>query len=189
VEPWGTGAFEDTLEQARCGDELAFAQLWRWLNPSLLRWLGVVVPGADDDVASEVWLSVVRGLDEFSGGEREFRAWVFVVARRRATDWVRKRRRRPVTVGLSDVEVVQLHDASAGVLEDEAIAYTMALLAPLAPDQAEVISLRVLAGLTVAETAVVVEKSEGAVRILCHRGLRALAGQLAEVDLARGVTK
>jgi RNA polymerase sigma-70 factor (ECF subfamily) len=61
------------------------------------------------------------------------------------------------------------------------------MLRQLRPDQAEVVALRVIAGLTVTETAAVVNKSDGAVRVLCHRGLRALARQL-HTEIAEGVT-
>jgi hypothetical protein len=56
----GSGAFEDVPDKAQRGDQSAFADLWRSLHPPLLRWLGVVAPGGVEDVASEVWLSVVR---------------------------------------------------------------------------------------------------------------------------------
>jgi RNA polymerase sigma-70 factor (ECF subfamily) len=189
VEPWvGPGAFEDVLKRARTGDESAFAVLWRWLHPPLLRWLGVVAPDGGDDVASEVWLSVVRGLDSFEGGEREFRGWVFTIARRRAVDWARHRRRQPVTAILNGVDMAAPVDASETLLADAAIEAAVSLLRELSPDQAEVVALRVIAGLTVTETASVVNKSDGAVRVLCHRGLRALARRL-HAEVREGVTR
>lgn len=58
----------------------------------------------------------------------------------------------------------------------------------LAPDQAEVIFLRVLAELDVEDVAAVLGKTPGAVRVLQHRALRRLREQLA-TELARGVTQ
>jgi RNA polymerase sigma-70 factor, ECF subfamily len=188
VQAWaGSGAFEDVLRGARAGDESAFAVLWRWLHPALLRWLGVVAPGGVDDVASEVWLSVIRNLDSFEGSERDFRGWVFTIARRRAIDWARHRRRHPVTGTLDGVDVAIPADASEGLWADAAVEAAVALLGELNSDQAEVVALRVIAGLTVTETAAVVNKSDGAVRVLCHRGLRALARRLV-ADVGEGVT-
>ena len=60
----------------------------------------------------------------------------------------------------------------------------VALLAALPRDQAEIILLRVVAGLSSLEVAHMVGKSPGAVRVAAHRGLRRLA---AMVDRA-GVT-
>jgi RNA polymerase sigma-70 factor (ECF subfamily) len=175
VEAWGgPGAFADVLDAARTGDERAFSALWRWLNPALMRWLAVTVPDGRDDVASEVWMSIVRALDIFEGDERKFRGWVFTMARRRAIDWGRRRRRHRDAPLPDGVDPPSPSDASEAVSEATAVEAAIALLRQLKPDQAEVVALRVIAGLTVGETAAVVDKSEGAVRVLCHRGLRAL---------------
>jgi RNA polymerase sigma-70 factor (ECF subfamily) len=176
------------LDDARAGDESAFAVLWRWLHPPLLRWLGVVAPDGGEDVAADVWLSVVRGLDSFDGTERDFRGWVFTIARRRAIDWGRNRRRQPTTVDLQGIDVASGIDPGEVISGEAAVERAISLLRQLHPDQAEVVALRVIAGLTVPETAAVVNKSEGAVRVLCHRGLRSLARRL-QADVETGVTR
>ena len=79
-------AFSVTLTSAQGGDETAFACLFRDVQPALLRYLHVITPEADD-VAGETWLQVVKGLPGFSGGEEAFRAWLFTIARHRATDF------------------------------------------------------------------------------------------------------
>jgi RNA polymerase sigma-70 factor, ECF subfamily len=176
VEAWpGPGPFEDVLSEALAGDERSFAALWRWANPSLVRWLGVVAPGTGEDLASDVWISVIRGLGFFRGGDREFRAWFFTIARRRAIDASRYRRRRPQTVALDGVDAPHAVDLIENVTGDAAVETAIALLRQLRPDQAEVVALRVIAGLTVAEVAAVVGRTDSAVRVLCHRGLRTLA--------------
>lgn len=188
VASWvGPRAFEDVLDEARRGDESAFAVLWRWLQPTLLRWLDVIAPGGVDDVASEVWISVVRGLDSFDGGEREFRGWLFTIARRRALDWGRRRGRQPATTVLDGVDVAAPGDVDETLWAEADVEAVLALLRQLRPDQAEVVALRVIAGLTVMETAAVVNRSAGSVRVLCHRGLRALALRL-HAEVAEGVT-
>lgn len=185
METWaGPAAFADVLAAARHGNEAAFSELWRWLNPPLLRWLAIVAPTGREDVAAEVWTSVIRGLDSFDGGEREFRGWLFTIARRRAIDWGRGRRRQPVMVTLDGVETSGDIDPSELIVGEVAVETAIAMLRQLHPDQADVVALRVIAGLTVAETASVVNKSEGAVRVLCHRGLRSLARRLQR-DLER----
>ena len=179
----GPGAFAEVLDAARTGDERAFSALWRWLNPAVVRWLAVTVPDGRDDVALEVWVSVVRGLDAFERDERELRGWV---SRWLAVDWGRRRRRRLEAPLPARIDPAGPNDASQEVSEATAIEAAIALLRRLRPDQAEVVALRVIAGLTVAETAAVVEKSEGAVRVLCHRGLRALE-RLVTPEVRQGV--
>jgi RNA polymerase sigma-70 factor (ECF subfamily) len=173
--------FDATIDRARAGDHVAFAALWRWLQPPLVRWLRVVASEEIDDIASEVWMSIARGLPQFVGTEDGFRRWVFTVARRRAVDAGRRRRRRPVTFPLDGTDVIDLTAA----VEDRVAGLDAALtlLRQLQPAQREVVALRVIVGLDVRETAVVVEKSEGAVRIACHRGLRALSDHLSPAEV------
>jgi RNA polymerase sigma-70 factor (ECF subfamily) len=58
------------------------------------------------------------------------------------------------------------------------------ILTGLSPDQADAVLLRVVAGLDVAEVARIMDRSPGAVRLLCHRALRRLAPLLVEEVVA-----
>jgi hypothetical protein len=84
--------FHSVLSRAQGGDEEAFESLWRDLNPALLRYLGLNGEAAED-VASDTWASVVKGLRRFTGDESAWRGWVFITARRRAVDAGRRRSR------------------------------------------------------------------------------------------------
>ena len=86
-----TGALDDALARASAGDEAGFLQLWRALQPPLLRFLRVIGCDDPDDVASETWLQVVRDLPRFSGAEEDFRRWLFTIGRHRAIDAARAR--------------------------------------------------------------------------------------------------
>ena len=174
----GRRAFDDVLAAARAGDDAAFADLWRWLHPSLARWLSVVASGDVEDIESEVWMSIARNLPSFRGDDDDFRGWVFTIARRRAIDWGRRRQRRPTHLDLDGVDLV---DVSGGGSVATDTAAALAMMRRLTPEQREVLALRVIVGMSVAETAAVVHRSEGAVRVLCHRGLRTLERQL-ELD-------
>jgi RNA polymerase sigma-70 factor (ECF subfamily) len=183
--------FPKLLAAAQHGDEEAFAVLWRDLHPAMLRYFQVVAEEAAEDLAADTWVSVIRGLGRFRGDERAFRAWVFTVARHRAIDWRRQAARRPtrsVPVELL-AERLAPDDPVGAVLEAQSTRAALALLAELPPDQAEVVALRVLGGLEVAEVARVVGKRPGAVRVLAHRGLRRLADRVEAAGLARGVTR
>jgi RNA polymerase sigma-70 factor, ECF subfamily len=178
----GRRAFADVLSEARAGDATAFADIWRWLHAPLVRWLSVVTSGDVEDIESEVWLSVTRSLSSFKGDEHDFRGWVFTIARRRAIDWGRRRQRQPAIAALDEsVDVMDRRD-----LGEEDTAAALAMLRELTAEQREVLALRIIVGMSVRETAAVVRRSEGAVRILCHRGLRTLARQLG-ADPAKGV--
>jgi RNA polymerase sigma-70 factor (ECF subfamily) len=173
------------LARARSGDEAGFLELWRQLQPRLLRYLRVLNCDDADDVASETWLQVVRDLPRFSGGDEDFRRWLFTVGRHRAVDDARARKRRPVismpeaTAAIADHDLVEdqvLHALSAR--------RAVSLLGTLPADQAEAVALRVLAGLDTSAVAGILGKSPGAVRVALHRGLRTLAAQPAVQALA-----
>jgi RNA polymerase sigma-70 factor, ECF subfamily len=179
-------AFEGLLRAAQRGDERAYAALWRTANPRVLRYLTVVV-GRDtaEDVAGEVWLDVARSLSRFRGDEDDFRAWLFTIARRRAIDAQRARSRRPRTTSLDDhVELLAGSPGPAEQVEsDQDTAAALALIRSLKPDQAEIVALRVIAGLDVATVAKLTGKTPGAVRVTTHRGVRELATRMASSEL------
>jgi RNA polymerase sigma-70 factor, ECF subfamily len=184
-------SFGRVLAGAADGDERCFAVIWRDLQPALLRYLRVVARGAAEDIASETWLDVVQTIGRFKGDEPGFRAWVFTIARHRALDWQRRSMRQQAAPVPADLLAhhAAADDPAASALETLSTEAALALLAGLPPAQAEVVMLRVVAGLDVTQVARIVGKRPGAVRVLAHRGLRKLAEILAaEAPARRGVT-
>ncbi len=183
-------SFPAVLAAAQRGDEQAFAVLWRELQPAVLRYLRVAAPEVAEDLAADTWVSLIRGLARFRGDEQGFRALVFTAARHRALDWRRQSSRRQA----ASVPVEDLYDRPApddpaeAVLEAQSTRAALALIAELPRNQAEVVTLRMVAGLDVAQVASIVGKRPGAVRTLTHRGLRRLAQRLAAVEPTRRVT-
>lgn len=172
--------FGAVLEAAQNGSEKAFSALWHDANPALLRYLRVIAPQVADDVAAETWVHVIRGLTAFRGDEAAWRAWLFTTARRRVIDEARRSARRPAA---PLEEMTQAHapaapDAAEVALENLDTRAAIALVSKLPPLQAEVILLRVVAGLDTEAVAKLVDRSPGAVRVAAHRGLRRLAGIL-----------
>jgi RNA polymerase sigma-70 factor, ECF subfamily len=176
--------FAVLLAQAQDRDEEAFARLYRDAQPALLRYLRVVAQEAPEDTAGDTWLHVAAGLAGFRGGELEFRAWLFTIARHRAVDAARARERRPHTIPLANcapAEHLTAPDTADIAVERAATRATLTLVAALPQDQAEIIMLRVVAGLDTNTVARIVGKHPGAVRVASHRALRRLA---AVVDRA-----
>jgi RNA polymerase sigma-70 factor, ECF subfamily len=177
--------FQAVLAAAQGGHEGAFSALWRDANPALLRYLRVTAPEVAEDVAADTWVYVVRGLAGFRGDESAWRAWLFTTARRRVIDDARYRARRPVSpVAEMPLAVTPLSPDTADVVLDRlSTSAAIALVAELPPLQAEVILLRVLAGLDNEATARLLDRSPGAVRVAAHRGLRRLAQLLADTGV------
>ena len=173
------------MAAAQRGSEQAFSVLWRDANPALLRYLRVVAAEHAEDVAAETWVQVVRGLPKFTGDETAWRAWLFTTARRRVLDQVRFRRRHPSEPldEISPMDIPRTADAEQVALDHMATESAMALLSLLPEQQAEVILLRVVAGLDTEVVADMLGRSPGAVRVAAHRGLKRLAALLTEAGV------
>ena len=174
--------FGAVLAAAQAGSEPAFSQLWRDGNPALLRYLRVLAPEAAEDIAAETWVQVVRGLPGFRGDEQAWRAWLFTTGRRRVLDERRRRSRRPA-IPLDEIPETNLPDVSDTAdlaVEHLSTRAVLALLTGLPPVQAEVILLRVVAGLDTESVARMLDRTPGAVRVAAHRGLRRLAQLVAQ---------
>ena len=141
--------FARVLADAQGGSEDQFAVLWRDANPALLRYLRVLAPEDAEDIAAETWVHVVRGLPRFIGDEGAWRAWLFTTARRRLLDQARLRGgiRPSRWTRSAPPRCRRTPDAAQIALDNLATESAIALVARLPTQQAEVIMLRVVAGL------------------------------------------
>jgi RNA polymerase sigma-70 factor, ECF subfamily len=172
--------FPEVLRAAAAGDRAAFARLWESAHPGLMRYL-VVVSGADaEDVASEAWMKAMRSLSSFTGNETAFRGWLSVIARNHLADHWRRAARKPEQLQAQIDEHALLADGDTAELAEEQLSTQRALrlIASLPPATAEMVALRIILGLEVAQVAQIVDRTPGAVRVAVHRGLRTLATQL-----------
>ena len=111
-------------------------------------------------------------------------------ARRRVIDLRRYAARHPVVLSedQEDLDHRAPDDTPTAALERMSTAAALELIASLPREQAEIIVLRVIAGLDAAQVAQIIGKRPGAVRVAAHRGLRTLAARLSAAS-DRGVTR
>lgn len=134
-----------------------------------------------DDLAQETLLEASRKIGAFeSDGPASFYRWLVAIARFKHAESVRaaKAAKRALEVPLVEPPPARQTSPSAGALRGERAAFLHGALAELPEAQAEAVTLRWLEGLTVAETAGKLERSEAAVKALLARGLIALAQEL-----------
>lgn len=168
------------VARAQGGDEEAFAQVYRLVQPGLLGSVRGLVGDDAEDVAADAWLEIARDLGRFHGDGAGFRGWAATIARHRALDHLRRQRRRPRASGSEEelLGVPDRHDTAGAALEALSTARALALIRGLPRDQAEAVLLRVVVGLDAPTSARMLGKRPGAVRTAAHRGLRQLAGRL-----------
>ncbi|MCW2684638.1 MAG: polymerase, sigma-24 subunit, subfamily [Blastococcus sp.] len=173
--------FDDVLAAARTGAAWAFETLYRDLSPAVTGYLRLHGAAEPDDLASETFLGVFRGLSGFSGDEEALRSWVFTIAHRRLVDDWRRRSRRPQLIDdAGDLELLPGGDAEDDALTRVGTEDVHRMCAGLSDDQRSVLLLRVLADLTVEQIASVMGRSVGSVKALQRRGLRALRKRIEE---------
>jgi RNA polymerase sigma-70 factor (ECF subfamily) len=165
--------FQRVLSAAQADAPWAYEQLYRALSPSVCGYLRVQGALDPEDLTSEVFLGVFRRIGSFSGDEDQFRSWVFTFAHRRLTDERRAVGCRP------RLAEAPLPDPYGGDVEEEAlrrlsVERVRTLCSGLAPDQCDVLLLRLISGLTVEAVAAIVGKSPGAVKALQRRGVAAI---------------
>ena len=171
--PLGDDA-DAVLAAAREGDPVAWRQLYDSIAGRIAGYLRTQGAKEPEDLTSEVFLAVIRHLPSFVGGEAQFRSWVFVIAHRRLLDERRRLSRRD-EVAMGDDDVV----GPSGNVEHDALARlgterVAEICQRLAPDQRDVLLLRLVGDLTIDQVADVVGKSSGAVKALQRRGLGAI---------------
>lgn len=180
------GRFPQVLSAASEGADWAWGELYRELAPGLLRFLAAHGATDPEDCLGEVFLQLVRQLPRFSGEEPAFRTWAFTIARSRLIDAWRREQRRPARGG-EDVVVAAdlLRPTPPNDSPSEQRAAVSEILAGLSSDQRAVLLLRYVHQFSIEETAQIVAKSEGAVRVLQHRALRALRRTLSDQHSVR----
>jgi RNA polymerase sigma-70 factor (ECF subfamily) len=164
------------LGSARRGDQAGFTGLYVCLSGRVVSYLRSRGVGDVDEVVNDVFLAAFRNLATFEGDASAFRSWVFTIAWNKGADWHRAAGRRPRTTELGTTA------PTPSVFDELPDSFTAgdvtSLLATLTPDQRDVLLLRIIADLSLAETADVLGKPTSAVKALQHRALAALARAL-----------
>jgi RNA polymerase sigma-70 factor, ECF subfamily len=111
-------------------------------------------------------------------GASTFRVWLFQIARNVVANVRRGRRRRPEAPLDAAVGIAGPHDVEGGAARRAEADDAWAAVGRLPDDRRRALVLRFVEEMSTAEIADVLDRSEGAVRVLIHRGLRAVARDL-----------
>lgn len=174
------------LSLAQQGDGEAFGQIYDHHMDGVYRYLYYRVGSHSlaEDLTSETFLKALQRLDSFTWRGRDIRAWFITIARNLVTDYYRSSRYSLEVMTADMLDADHGDDGIEGqVLDRLGDDELIAAIRRLKPDQQECVALRFLQGLSVAETSAVMQRSQGAVKQLQLRAIRALAKSLSAVTL------
>ncbi|MEU6085117.1 ECF subfamily RNA polymerase sigma factor, BldN family [Streptomyces sp. NPDC047108] len=173
----------DLVERAQAGEAEAFGRLYDQYADTVYRYIYYRVGGkaTAEDLTSETFLRALRRIGTFTWQGRDFGAWLVTIARNLVADHFKSSRfRLEVTTGeMLDANEVE-RSPEDSVLESLSNAALLEAVRKLNPQQQECVTLRFLQGLSVAETARVMGKNEGAIKTLQYRAVRTLARLLPD---------
>ena len=170
-----------TVARARAGERAAAGRLYECYRERIFRYLYYRVGDAQtaEDLTEDVFIRMMRALPRYRQQQGTFQAWLFQIARNLATDHFRRAsRRQHVALSSSLPSRAQSPEAAAARSLDSDL--LRRALQELTEAQAEVVILRIVMEMPIAEVAVAVGRSENAVKGLQRRGLEALRDVLAE---------
>lgn len=190
VDGGNQASLRDLTSLAVRGQPAAIESLLEQIRPMVVRYCRARLSRITghyhvaDDVAQEVCIAVLSALPRYQDMGRPFASFVFGIASHKVADAMRNAARLAIpTEDLPDGP-----DDRPGP-EETVVAYieaerARALLARLPSHQRELLVLRVLSGLTAAETGNTLGMSPGAVRVAQHRALARLRAIAVEENIA-----
>lgn len=172
------------VHAAQAGDTGAFASLYDRYVDIVFRYVLFRVGDRElaEDVTSETFLRALRRIGTVTYQGRDVGAWFVTIARNLVLDHVKSSRFRLEVVAADvtdDGKQVQIGPEQQ-VMSNVTRAALLSCIDQLGDDQRECIVLRFLQGLSVAETAKIMNRNDGAVKALQHRAVRRLAQLLPE---------
>jgi len=169
------------VEQALAGDTVAFGKLYECYLDEIFRFVYYRVRSHQEaeDLCEAVFLKAWLALDENPPNEIPFRLWLYRIARNTVVDHYRTRKEQ---VGLEEALSVPApaDEPEAMMVRQERVAELKDKLQQLKEDHQVVLTCRFIIGLNHAETAVVMARSDEAVRALQYRAIVALRNLMSE---------
>ena len=172
-------SFDGVLAAAQTGAAWAWDVLYKEFAGPVRGYLAARGAADPDNALGEVFLQVARNIKTFHGDEARFRSWLFMIAHHRLIDERRSRREELVEdEARFDVAAAPARSAEDDAVDNLTVEDIRRLLSTLSPAQQDVLTLRIVGGLTIAEIAEILGKRQGAVKALQRRGVETLRKRL-----------
>lgn len=171
---------QQLIEEAKSGNATAFGALYDQYMPQIYRFVTLRIGGnreEAEDLTHEVFVSAWQNISTYAERGFPLSSWLYQIARNRIIDHFRTKKS---DVPLDDYVTIEEHDGEIGPDIDAAmtLARVQEAITKLGEEQQTVLIMRFVDDRPTSEVAKVLGKTEGAVRLVQHRALRALRDTL-----------
>ncbi len=173
---------EKIVTSAVKGDSSAFGELYDHYQPMIYRFVVVKVSRREEaeDIVHQVFLSAWQNIKSYRHRGHPFSSWLYQIARNQVIDFYRAHRNETSIDAVDQEYFAAPASAEFAVptkIEMEAVRQAMK---QLKPDYEDIIILRFIEDLSLKETASILGKTEGAVKLMQHRAMNELKALLKQ---------
>lgn len=167
---------QELVKRAVQGDQDAFARLYESHFDRIYRYVVLKIGNMAEaeDMAQQVFIKAYESMGSYRWQGIPFSAWLFRIAHNQMVDFVRKESKKHTVPFDESLPVLSNsdpeHDAEVKIEMEKVVLASRKLTRA----QREVINLRFAGGLSIAEAAKTMRKSEGAIKALQHSAILAL---------------
>jgi RNA polymerase sigma-70 factor (ECF subfamily) len=179
------GEEEKLIQSAVGGDSSAFGALYDHYQPAIYRFIVIKVGSREEaeDITHHVFLSAWQKVPTYKHRGHPFSSWLYQIARNMVIDHYRARK-DDISLDKIDPESSIIPAVAQADLSIKLqIEKVHAAIKELKPDYQDVIILRFVEDLPLKETATILKKSEGAVKLTQHRAIKELKEKLGEENV------
>lgn len=166
---------ESLVRRAQERDRVALTRIYEENFDRIYRYIVLKIGDRTEaeDMTQQVFLNAIKSISSYKWKGMPFASWLYRIAHNQIVDYYRKKSRRP-TVPLEKVVIADSEDPRQVAERQLEIEELARATKKLTHAQQEVISLRFAGGLSVAEVAKAMGRSEGAIKALQHSAILSL---------------
>jgi RNA polymerase sigma-70 factor (ECF subfamily) len=165
---------KEIIEKAKNGEKEAFGLLYDYYHPRIYRFIFLKVSNKQDaeDITHQVFLSAWQNIKNYEPQGFPFSSWLYKISRNAVIDFYRSKK--------NEISLEEVGDRLNDELRIDKIDLkiqiekVMKALKKLKPEYQDIIIMRFVDDLSIKEVAKVLDKSEGAVKIMQHRAINSL---------------
>jgi RNA polymerase sigma-70 factor (ECF subfamily) len=161
------------------GDSSAFGKLYDYYQPMIYRFVLIKVGRREEaeDITHQVFLRAWQSIRTYSHRGNPFGSWLYRIARNQVIDRYRSRK-DDVSLEMIDADTLSFQTKQPDVSTRIDMERVIAAVHRLKPDYQDVIVLRFVEDLSISETAEIMHKTEGAIKLIQHRAIEELKKEL-----------